>query len=69
MDRYLAVLSPNCNQWFVYDEVKDVYIDPPIEVLDMLNLSNNPEELLNEVTNKKPYPKWLSDKEYFYSDI
>lgn len=69
MDRYLAVLSPNCNQWFVYDEVKDVYIDPPIEVLDLLEKSENPEELLNKVSNEKPYKKWLSDKDYFCEDI
>lgn len=31
--RYLPVYSFHFNQWFVYDEVDDIYIKPPKNVI------------------------------------
>lgn len=66
--RYLATLGFNTKQWWVYDNKKDVFIDPPIEVLEQLeNLSNDDAETkLEEIANSKPSPDWLFDKDYWY---
>ena len=40
-DRYLPVYGPNSKQWWVYDECKDVYIDPPAEVLREVRIAGN----------------------------
>ena len=66
--RYLAILGFNTKQWWVYDNKKDVFIDPPIEVLEQLeNLSNGDAETkLEEIANSKPSPDWLFDKDYWY---
>ena len=40
-DRYLPVYGPNTHQWWVYDEEKDVYIDPPAVVLDKVKAAGN----------------------------
>lgn len=66
--RYLATLGFNTKQWWVYDNKKDVFIDPPIEVLEQLeNLNNDDAETkLEEIANSKPSPDWLFDKDYWY---
>lgn len=66
--RYLAVLGFNTKQWWVYDEKKDIFIDPPIEVLEQLeNLSNDDaERKLGEIANNKPSPDWLFEKDFWY---
>ena len=66
--RYLATLGFNTKQWWIYDNEKDVFIDPPIEVLEQLeNLSNDDAETkLEEIANSKPFPDWLFDKDYWY---
>ena len=33
----VAVLGFNTKQWWVYDEDRGCYVDPPIEVLDSLS--------------------------------
>lgn len=35
--RYLAIIGFNTKQWWVYDEETNMYIDPPIEVLNELD--------------------------------
>ena len=40
-DRYLPVYGPNSKQWWVYDELKDVYIDPPAVVLKKVRAAGN----------------------------
>lgn len=66
--RYLAVLGFNTKQWWVYDESKDVFIDPPIEVLNELDelQQDEAEERLTQIANADPTPDWLFDKDYWY---
>lgn len=66
--RYLAVLGFNTKQWWVYDEETDIYIDPPIEVLDELDeiQQDEAEERLTQIANANPTPDWLFDKDYWY---
>lgn len=68
--RYFAVFGFNTKQWWVYDEEKDVYIDPPVVVLERLkNLDvEKAESLLTEIANEKPYPEWLFDKDFWVED-
>lgn len=65
--RYMAVLGFNTKQWWVYDNKKDLYIDPPIEVLDELEKLDDTDEqerLLEKLANQEP--DWLFDKGYRY---
>ena len=66
--RYLAVLGFNTKQWWIYDNEKDVYIDPPVKVLKQLEkLSNDDaERKLEEIANSKPSPDWLFEKDFWY---
>lgn len=68
--RYMAVLGFNTKQWWVYDNKKDLYIDPPTEVLDELEKLDDTDEqesLLEKLANQEP--DWLFDKDYRYKDI
>lgn len=68
--RYMAVLGFNTKQWWVYDNKKDLFIDPPIEVLDELEKLDDTDEqesLLEKLANQEP--DWLFDKGYRYKDI
>ena len=57
----------NTKQWWVLDNVRNVLIDPPKEVLDKLPdwRENSPlaEEKLLEICRKEP--SWLYDKGYW----
>lgn len=66
--RYLAVLGFNTKQWWVYDEETNMYIDPPIEVLNELDelQQDEAEERLTQIANTNPTPDWLFDKDYWY---
>lgn len=66
--RYFAVFGFNTKQWWVYDESKDVFIDPPIEVLNELDelQQDEAEERLTQIANADPTPDWLFDKDYWY---
>lgn len=66
--RYLAILGFNTKQWWVYDEETNMYIDPPIEVLDELDelQQDEAEERLTQIANADPTPDWLFDKDYWY---
>lgn len=69
--RYMALLGFNTKQLWIYDEVEDVYIDPPTEVLNALpkwNLvdgSEAAEAELERIANEEQ-PDWLFDKDYWY---
>ena len=65
------VLRPNTNQFWIYDNTNDVFINPPSEVLDKYDLCTYTikriaEEVMKEVEKK---PDWLFDTGYWYSDI
>lgn len=66
--RYLAVLGFNTKQWWVYDNEVDIYIDPPIEVLNELDEISAiaAAERLTQIANADPTPDWLFDKEFWY---
>ena len=66
--RYLAVLGFNTKQWWIYDESKDVFIDPPIEILDELSdlEQDEAEGRLTQIANADPTTDWLFDKDYWY---
>lgn len=68
--RYEAVLGFNTKQWWAYDNERDVYIDPPAEVLDSL-----PDWREDVEASQKAFqdildtePDWLNDKEYWYDE-
>ena len=84
IDRYTPVYGPNSKQWWVYDECKDVYIDPPAAVLDRIRMVNahkagqrktaedwdiERREMLKEIEIALKYDDWLLDEEYWYADI
>lgn len=66
--RYLAIIGFNTKQWWVYDNEVDIYIDPPIEVLNELDEMSAIEggERLTQIANADPTPDWLFDKDYWY---
>lgn len=68
--RLEAMVGFNTKQLWVYDNVRDVYIDPPAEVLDSLpdwrEDSDKAEEALLEIC--KTEPDWLFDRQYWYGD-
>ena len=69
--RYTAVLGFNTKQWWAYDEKKDVYIDPPKEVLDSLPDWRDDTQASEEAFQKilDTNPSWLKDKAYTFKDI
>ena len=69
-NRLEAMIGFNTKQLWIYDDVRDVFIDPPAEVLDSLpdwrEDSEKAEEALLEIC--KSEPEWLFDREYWYDD-
>ena len=69
-NRFEAMIGFNTKQPWLYDNIRDVYIDPPAEVLDSLpdwrEDSEKTEEALLEIC--KSEPDWLFDREYWYDD-
>lgn len=71
-----AMLGPNTNQYWLYDNTNDVFIDPPAEVLNLLdekygegwwiNSYLKQAELLKIAETK---PDWLFETDYWYSDV
>jgi len=70
MQRYMALYGPNTHQFWIYDEEKDVYIDPPLEILkeiEKIACDNNytfegmekAQKKLEEIANTEP--DWLHD--------
>lgn len=76
--RYDPVLGFNTKQYFIYDNYRDAYIDPPKEVLDELDKVRNEagwfdydaaEGWLLDLCNCQS-PDWLNDVDYtYYGDI
>ena len=66
--QYEAVLGPNTNQWWAYDNENDKYIDPPVDVLDSLpdwrDQYEDAENDFQHILDKNP--SWLKDKDYIY---
>lgn len=71
--RYEATYGPNTKQWWIYDNEKDVYIDPPLEVLEETNKHGNYDtaegmdtmrDYLEEEAEEKPI--WLYEVDYHY---
>lgn len=69
--KYEVLLSPNSNQWWVYDNERDVYIDPPADILKSLKEYSEQmaeqEKLFTKIVNESP--AWLFDNDYTYADI
>ena len=73
-ERYLPVFGPNSKQLWVYDEVEDVYIDPPADVLDYIDehaadIEASEEMLLEMAVDEASRPDggWLCDKAYWWT--
>ena len=69
--RYEAMLGPNTNQWWIYDNEKDIYIDPPQTIHEEISKTGDSqfvEDYLNDVCNRLK-PIWLFEEEFWYSDI
>ena len=66
--RYEAVLGPNTNQWWAYDNENGKYIDPPVDVLDSLpdwrDQYEDAENDFQHILDKNP--SWLKDEDYIY---
>ena len=61
------VLGFNTKQWFIYANDQDVFVDPPITVLEDLKKYSYPdgqEDRLYEIIATNP--KWLQDKDFWY---
>lgn len=59
----------NSKQWWVYDSEKNVYIDPPKEVLDSLpdwrEFPDEAEKAFQKIIDQNP--DWLNDSDYWYN--
>lgn len=70
--RYEALLGPNTNQWWIYDNENDKLIDPPTIVLEVLKCyPSETVEDMDVITNvleviANANPDWINDKEYIY---
>ena len=70
MERYEVMLGPNSKQLWVYDNVRDAYIDPPAKVLEKLDADfawddwEGKEDALYRMVIQEP--DWLNDEEYIY---
>ena len=63
--RYEPALGFNTKQWWVYDNDKQVWIDPPTEVLDSLPRDvDKAEDMLYDILELEP--DWLNDEDYWY---
>ena len=71
--RLLVLADPNTNQFWIYDEVFDVYIDPPKSIVKAYPIHVRDEEYdkNKEEIDKliEMDPDWLYDREYWYKDL
>ena len=65
-ERFLLVWSSNWNQYWLYDEEKDAYLDIPSAVLEQLDKYDDEkaERAMNGILSENP--SWLYDEEYLY---
>ena len=63
-----AIMGFNTKQWWAYDNENDLYIDPPLDVLNEIkahsNDYNEQESYFLNIINKNP--DWLQDSDYWY---
>ena len=68
-DRFDITLGFNTKQFWIYDGILDVLIDPPTEVLDSLTYwwenADKAEKELADIVAKDP--DWLYDRCYWYN--
>lgn len=68
---YCVVTGFNSKQLWVYNDLADVYIDPPENILDEINSRferyewENKEKALMDIIRTSP--SWLKDTTYYYS--
>lgn len=71
LSRFELIEGPNTNQYWLYDNQEDVYVDIPKDILDLLNSCEN----YNKANDLMEYiilnddSEWLQNKEYQYDDI
>lgn len=75
-DIYEAVKGFNTKQWWIYDNENDIYIDPPKDVLALINKVNAGKETLTSedidaeedalMQIVEQNPDWLHDENGFY---
>lgn len=59
----------NTKQWWVYDEDRDCFVDPPLSVLNevmQLDDQDAQEDRMYEIAQANP--DWLYDEDYCYYD-
>ncbi len=78
--RYTAMLGPNTKQFWLYDEEADVYIDPPLcvlEEIEKIRFADDEETAdsicaaetrLEDIANNEN-PEWLHDGYEYNSNI
>ena len=79
MNQYLILLGLNTHQWWIYDEVHDCYIDPPVAILKEIedersfsrvngvlkDAFETEEEKLRHIVSEDP--DWLKDPDRWYN--
>lgn len=74
---YMPLYGPNTNQWWVYNETKDVYIDPPKSILHLINLTKPKSDGTRDFAEEERFftrilknkPSWLGDVEAQYAEV
>ena len=64
----LACFGPNTKQWWVYDEERDCFVDPPWEILEALKKFDQEEQQSRLEKLAEAKPDWLYDEPYCYYD-
>ena len=72
--QYLALLDPNSNQFYVYDEKNDFYIDPPKDLLKEMDyisrvLSVSEAIEILELLVNGATPSWVYDEEAIFAEL
>lgn len=63
------VLGFNSKQWYVYADDLDVYVDPPIVVLDEIEKYEYPDGQENQLAKIiAEDPDWLQDDDYWIGE-
>lgn len=74
---YLPIYGPNTRQWWVYNETKDVYIDPPAVILNLIKRIKPKLDGTRDIDGEekffdrilKNFPSWLGDTAHHYAEI
>ena len=71
LSQFELIEGPNTNQYWLYDNQNDTYIDIPEDILNLLDSCEN----YNKACDLMDYiilnddSEWLQDKEYQYDDV